>query len=726
VIASNEHSQYLEPLLADLHRSGVELDEAVVERAFRSADAAHRDQQRRSGEPYVTHPVAVARILVDLLEKRADATILAAALLHDVVEDTGSRLDDIRREFGGDVAALVDGVTKIEGLQFSSTEAEQVENFRKMLLSMAQDVRVILIKLADRLHNMRTIESLPVDRQRAIAEETREIYAPLAHRLGIAKVKWELEDLSLKVLDHQAYKEMARLVSDRRDEREDLIRQVIAPIREALDREGIAAEITGRPKHFDSIYRKMRSQGRPLDAIYDLLGVRIITQSKAACYQALGVVHDLMKPVPDRFKDFIATPKSNLYQSLHTTVIGPQGRFVEVQIRTAEMHRIAEYGIAAHYSYKEGTRPEGELDEKLGGLVGGTLEWGDGTDPHEYMDFLKTSLYQDEVFVFTPRGDLRQLPKGATVLDFAYLIHSEVGTHSVGARVNGRLMPLRHELRNGDTVEIVTQPSAHPAESWLAFLKTSRARAKVRHWLKEQRREDSIALGREMLQRELKRFRKSMPPERDLGDVAQSFGFESGENLLAALGQGDLSVGGVVLRLYPELHKEPPPKKSVFTRLKEATAQAPGGVRVQGMGNMMVRLAKCCQPVPGEQILGVVTRGRGLSVHRVDCPNVFEDRLPAERRMEVSWDVPDARAFVVKLLVFGEDRKGMLADLANAVTEAGTNIVNADIRAVDGDARGVFLVEVNNLNHLNSVMKAMKRVKGVRAVERAHTGGSDE
>jgi len=719
------HAQLLLPLLEDVHKAGITLDEDMVRRAFEWADRAHKDQRRRSGEPYVVHPLAVARILVELLAGRTDAVILSAALLHDVVEDTTSGLEELTAEFGPEVAALVDGVTKIEGLQFSSNEAEQVENFRKMLLSMAKDIRVILIKLADRLHNMRTLDAMPRDRQRAIATETREIYAPLAHRLGIGRIKWEMEDLALKYLDHAAYREMARLVAARREEREEIVTQVIAPIREALAAEGIPADITGRPKHFDSIYRKMSREKRPLDAIYDLLGVRVLTQNKADCYRALGVLHDLYKPVPDRFKDYIATPKTNLYQSLHTTVIGPGGRVVEVQIRTHEMHRVAEYGIAAHYTYKEGTRPDGELDEKLGGLVGGTLEWGTSGDPDEYLDFLKTSLYQDEVFVFTPRGELRQFPKGATALDFAFLIHTEVGQRAVGARVNGRLVPLRYALRNGDTVEVVTQPNAHPSENWLSFLMTSRARQKVRHWLKEQRREDSIALGREMLARELKRHRKPTVGDKDLVNVAQSFGLESGEVLLAALGQGDVSASHVVQRLFPDLQPEPTRRKSPFTRLKELANRAPEGIRVEGMGNLMVRLSKCCQPVPGEQITGVVTRGRGVSVHRVDCPNVFEDRVPAERRVDLSWDVPDTRAFVVKLLVYGEDRKGMLADLANAVSEAGTNIVNAGMRAVDGDARGTFLVEVNNLSHLTKVIAAMNRVKGVRAVERTQYNEED-
>ncbi len=717
-----------QPLVEDIHIRGITLDEDLVSRAFGYSAEAHKDQKRRSGEPYMAHPVAVARILVELLDRRSDAVIIAAALLHDVVEDTGITIDDIRRGFGKEIALLVDGVTKIEGLQFESTEREQAETFRKMLLSMAQDVRVILIKLADRLHNMRTLEYLSPDRQRAISLETREIYGPLAHRLGIGWIKWELEDLALKHLDHPAYKELTQLVADKRGERERMVERVVVPIQEALEMEGVPVEIMGRPKHFDSIYRKMKSQDRPFDAIYDLIGVRVVTASKADCYRALGVVHDLFKPVPDRFKDYIATPKANLYQSLHTTVIGPDGRFVEVQIRTAEMHRIAEFGIAAHYSYKEGTRPERELDDKLGGLVGGTLEWDDGRDPEEYMEFLKTSLYQDEVFVFTPRGELRHLPKGATALDFAFLIHTEIGMKAVGAKVNGRLVPLRYELKNGDTLEIVTQASAHPSEDWLSSLQTSRARQKVRHWLKEQRREDSISLGREMLSRELKRHRKPMVREKDLVNPAQSLGLDSAEHLLAALGQGDLSVTQVVQRLHPELLEEKErgkTRKSPFTRLRELSRKTSGGIRIQGVDNLMVRLAKCCQPVPGERIVGVVTRGRGLTVHRVDCPNSLGGQVEPERRVDLSWDVQDARAFIVKLLIFGDDRQGMLADLANAITATGTNIRNAGVTSVDGDARGTFLVEVNNLNHLTKVLSAIKRVRGVRAVERKQFLGEE-
>ena len=507
---SAEVPELLRPLLAEIDRRGADLDRSLVIRAFEYAAEAHGDQRRKSGESYLSHPVEVARLLVELLEHRTDAAILAAALLHDVVEDTESAIEDIRDDFGEDVALLVNGVTKIEGLPFTDMELEQAENFRKMMLSMSEDPRVILIKLADRLHNMRTLEYLKPDRQEAISLETREIYAPLAHRLGIGRVKWELEDLALKYLHPEDYRRIASLVSERREQRDAYMAGIIEPVRESLLEEGITAEIVGRAKHFDSIYRKMVQKGRSYDAIHDLFGIRVIVDTKADCYRALGVLHDLFKPVPERFKDYIATPKSNLYQSLHTTVIGPGGRTVEVQIRTWEMHRIAEFGIAAHYSYKEGSKPDSELDERLGGI----LEASSGEDPGEFMDFLRTSLYQDEVFAFTPRGELKQLQLGATALDFAFLIHTEVGLHTVGARVNGRLVPLRYQLQNGDVVELITQPSAKPSEYWVSILKTPRAKQKVRHWLKEQKREDSIDLGREMLGRELKRHRKDLPRTR--------------------------------------------------------------------------------------------------------------------------------------------------------------------------------------------------------------------
>jgi len=720
----HDDTDLVQPLLKAISDRQVELDEGMVRRAFDYSAHAHRDQKRKSGEPYLKHPVAVATILVELLEKRTDAPILAAALLHDVVEDTGNAVEDLKREFGEEVAALVDGVTKIAGLPFESIESEQAENFRKMMLSMSRDVRVILIKLADRLHNMRTLEHLSADRRLAIAQETRDIYAPLAHRLGIGRLKWELEDLALKFVDPDTYRNIASLISERREGREALLVRIIAPVADALQKEGIPADILGRVKHFDSIYRKIVQRHVPFDAMHDLFGVRIVTHQnhKADCYRALGVLHDIYKPVPDRFKDYIATPKANMYQSLHTTVIGPDGRSVEFQIRTREMHRIAEFGIAAHYTYKEGSKPDQELDEKLGGLLGGTLELDQ--KPEDYLDFLRTSLYQDEVFVFTPKGDLRRFPQGATALDFAFLIHTDVGLHTVGARVGGRLVPLRYELKNGDVLEVVTQPGAHPSEFWLSFLKTSRARAKVRHWLKEQRREDSINLGREMLGRELKRNRKKLPGDKDLIDAAQSLGVESVEALFASIGQGDLSALQVATRIFPELGQK---RKKAPAMPAMIRGRGKGrGIQVQGVSNLMLRFSKCCSPVPGDQIVGVVTRGRGMSVHRVDCPNAFEEVVGADRRVDLSWDVPEEQDFIVKLVVMGEDRPGMLADVANAITSTGTNVTEAGMRGVDGEAVGTFLVQIKNLNQLNKVTTTVRKVRGVRDVERATLAGEDD
>ena len=709
--------ELIKPLLNEIHEREIELDEAMVIRAFDYAAEAHEHQKRKSGEPYLKHPVAVAKILVELLDKRVDAAVLSAALLHDVVEDTSSGVEDIAGSFGEEVAHLVNGVTKIAGLPFESIESEQAENFRKMLLSMAQDARVILIKLADRLHNMRTLEYLSADRQTAISTETREIYAPLAHRLGIGRVKWELEDLSLKYLNPDAYKQVSSLIKEKRHEREELIEKVLTPVREALEAEGVKAEIRGRPKHFDSIYRKMKRKAQSFDSIRDLFGVRIITKDDP--YRVLGILHNIYKPAPGQFKDYIATPKTNGYQSLHTTVLGPEGRFVEFQIRTSEMHRIAEFGIAAHYSYKEGSRPESELNERLGGFL---AESPDEEEPGEYLDLLKTALYQDEVFVFTPRGELRRLALGATALDFAFLIHTEVGIHTVGARVNGRLVPLRHPLENGDTVEVITQPSATPSEYWLSILKTSRARQKVRHWLKEQRKEDSIALGREMLVRELKRHRKTLPPEKELIDPAQGLGFETQDMLLAGIGQGDVSATQVAQRLFPELAEKK--RRFPIERLTRLARKSPG-IEIDGVGNLMMSFAKCCQPIPGDKIVGIVTRGRGVSVHKTDCPNSFEEVVGAERRVELNWNVPDSHAFIVKLVVTGDDRQGMLADLANAITSTGTNIQASGMKGIDGQAEGTFLVEVKNLNHLDRVLKIIRKVKGVIDVERSGVSGDD-
>ncbi len=719
---STLHPELRAALLAALDEHAPKVDRDRVAACYDFAAAAHGEQRRQSGEPHMAHAVAVALLLIDLLEGRTDTPIVCAALLHDVVEDTAVTAADIEKRFGKEVAHLVEGVTKLSGLHLERGEAAQAENFRKMLLSMSRDLRVIFIKLADRLHNMRTIEFLRPDKVQRIALETRDIYAPLAHRLGIAGIKRELEDLSLKVLDPGAYQDLIQRIQARRQEREAFLQGVKAKLEEGLKAAGIKAEVTGRPKHFFSIYSKMES-GRDFESIYDLFGLRIITHTRNDCYRALGVVHDRFTPVADRFKDYIATPKSNLYQSLHTTVLTEDGQMVEVQIRTREMHRTAETGVAAHYVYKQGGRVDEELDAKLGHFVAQTADWQRTTSDDEYMDFLRTALYQEEVFVYTPRRELKRLPKGATALDFAFHIHTQVGEHTVGARVNGELVPLRYELRNGDTVEIITSPQAQPHEGWLQILRTAGAKGKVRHWMRQRRQEDSVQLGREMLERELKRHRAT-PNEAQLEEVARGFGMSDLEQFYARLGEGQLSLTQVIRKIVPE--------KETFTdRLTKAplealglTRRATGGVRIHGLDNVMLSFARCCQPVPGDRVIGIVTLGRGVSVHRQDCPNTFAPRVPAERKVTVEWDAGPSETFPVRLVVYGNDRQSLLADIAKAIAGVQVNIRSAGMASEDQTARGVFVVEVPHLAKLQHVVAAIKGVPGVSRVERRHRLGT--
>ena len=713
------------PLLEALQRSNRTLDLEKIGAAYRFAVDAHGSQLRKSGEPYVTHLTAVATILADLLGSGIDNTLIEGALLHDVVEDTTVTLQQVERRFGRDVAALVDGVTKIGHLHFERPEQEEAENFRKMLFSMARDLRVILIKLADRLHNMRTLTALGPARAHRIARETREIYAPLAHRLGIARIKWELEDLCLKHLDPEAYREIRDKVQLKREERERQIQDVVQPVKSRLVHLGMKADVVGRPKHLESIYRKMQAQGRRFEEIYDLLGARVIVHDKADCYRVLGVVHDLFTPVHERFKDYIATPKSNMYQSLHTTVVAPGGLMVEFQIRTQSMHQIAELGVAAHYRYKEGgAAGDSELLAKLAPVLRNPEWQSTSADPVEFLDLLKTSLYQDEVFVFTPRGELRSLPRGATPIDFAYLVHTEVGNHCVGAKVNNRIVPLRYELRSGDKVQIITSPMGKPNRDWLKVVKSPGARTKIRHWLKVSEHADSVTLGKEMLERELRRRRLTPPATTTLDDLARGFGHGDADGLYAALGSGTLALAQVIQRWFPA-------GLGPVQRLKEASLEAvraitgrPGhGVRIQGVDNLMVSFARCCQPVPGDSVVGIVTRGRGVTVHRTDCPNTFNDRVAPERRVLVDWSAAPEDAFSVKLSIYGQDRKSLLADIAKAIATTNTNIRTAGIKANDRNARGAFVVEVRDLAHLRQVMKAVEQVDGVDAVEREQVFG---
>ncbi len=719
-----------EGALAELLSYRPDADLRYLERVYQWTAAAHEGQLRRAGDPYLIHPVETMRLLLDLLRRRSDLTIMAAALLHDTVEDSKEiSLADLEREFGDEVAALVDGVTKISDLPFRSPEVTQTENYRKMLLSMAKDIRVILVKLSDRLHNMRTLDHLEPVRQQKIARETLDIYAPIAHRLGIARYKWELEDLAFKFLDPQSYRMMVQNVAEKRDEREKAIEEVALPLRRRLAEEGLESEVRGRPKHLWSIHQKMQRLGAPFQEILDLLGLRILTRSRDDCYRVLGVVHDLFTPVPDRLKDYIATPKSNMYQSLHTMVTVPKKRrMIEIQIRTWEMHRISEIGIAAHYSYKEGQKgPEKEIQEKLGDfIVQGTTEWhADAGDPIEFMDFLRTSLYQDEVFVFTPRGGLKRLPRGATPIDFAYSIHSDVGDHCVGAKVNGQIVPLRHQLRSGQVVEVVTSPHAQPREDWLKIVASSRAKSKIRRFLTQERLDVSVRLGKEMLSRELKKRRLKLPPDKDLEDVSQSFGLVDVPLLFAKVGQGDISVQSVVGRIHPEESKEETKAASALKRLRrlaQRSSEEVPSLRIGDVDGLMIRIAKCCQPIPGDKVIGIISRGRGIAVHRVDCPNTFANHINPERRIEVSWDVARDQQFLVRLIVLGSDRANLLVDVASAISKLGINMRHGAMSSLgDGEARGEFVVEVKNVRALNRSVEAVRRVRGVKTVER---GGS--
>jgi GTP pyrophosphokinase len=710
------HPELRAALIAALDQRAPRVDRDRVAACFDFAARAHGDQKRQSGHPYVSHAVEVCLILLDLLDARLDTTLACAALLHDVVEDTASTTQDIEKRFGREVASLVEGVTKLSGLHFDRREAAQAENFRKMMLSMVRDLRVVFIKLADRLHNMRTIEYLRPEKIQRISTETREIHAPLAHRLGMANIKRELEDLTLKMLDPAAYQELTQRIQARREEREAFLAKVRARLEEGLRAAGIKAEVSGRPKHFYSIYDKMRS-GRNFESIYDLFGLRIITHTRNDCYRALGVVHDLFTPMTERFKDYIATPKSNLYQSLHTTVLTQDGEMVEVQVRTRDMHRTAETGVAAHYVYKQGGRVDEELDAKLGGFVAQAADWQRAATDDEYMDFLRTALYQEEVFAYTPRRELKRLPKGSTPLDFAFLIHTAVGQHTVGARVNGELVPLRYELRNGDTVEIITSPHAQPHEDWLQIVKTAGARSKVRHWLRQRRRVDSVSLGREMLERELKRLRHKFE-EAELEELARGLGLTDAEHMCARIAEGSLSLTQVVRKLVPE-------KEGLAERLAKGSLSAlgfarkpAGGVRIQGIDNVMITFARCCQAVPGDRVIGIVTVGRGVSVHRQDCPNTFGGRVAPERRVAVEWDVALGETFPVRLVVYGQDRTSLLADIARAISATQVNIRSAGVASEDRTARGVFVVEVPHLAKLNEVVSVIRRIQGVARVER--------
>jgi GTP pyrophosphokinase len=709
----------LQTLIEEIPKYQPAADLALLERAYRFSERSHQGQQRASGEPYLSHPLEVAGLLVNF---KMDVITVTAGLLHDVLEDTKATKGDLLREFGAEIADLVDGVTKIGKLAFSSREERQAENFRKMLVAMARDLRVLMIKLADRLHNMRTLQYLPNDKARKIAQETLDIYAPLAHRLGMAKVKAELEDLALRVLHPEDYQDLMRRVAKRRLEREAEINHLITLLHEKLGEVGIGSKIAGRPKHFYSIWKKMHEGGREFDEIYDLTAVRVLTNTVRDCYGALGVVHSLWKPVPGRFKDFIAMPKVNMYQSLHTTVIGPKGDPVEIQIRTSEMHRIAEEGIAAHWLYKEKRTDRDKFDDAFRWLRQLLESQKETSDPKEFLDSVRLDLFPDEVYVFTPRGDVKALPEGATPVDFAYAVHTDVGSHCVGAKVNGKLVPLRYTLRQGDILEIVTSPTQHPSRDWLKIVKSNRARAKINQWLKVEERARSLALGRELFEREAKKYRLSpatVLASDEMKKLVSELGFPSTDDLLASIGYGKTSLQQVLGRAAPSAVRD----NEAVTEAKAARAARKGdgpAVRISGVHDLLVRFAKCCAPVPGDGIVGFITRGRGLTVHGRDCLTVAKNVLDKERLVAVEWEAGGPAKRPVRIAVYiGRDRPGLLAEITSAISSRQGNIIKAEITVTE-DRKGLnhFVVEVDDLRQLQEIMQAIREVKDIVNVER--------
>ena len=705
------------PGLADaLEAYADRLDLDLLERAWRFSASAHRGQKRWSGDDAVTHGIAVARILI---EAHMDSTSAACGLLHDVIEDSEVTVGDLEREFGAEVAAIVDGLTKISSLTFRSTAEEQAENYRKLLLSVARDARVVIVKLADRLHNMRTLEHLPEEKQRRIALETREIYAPLAHRFGMAGIKAELEDLAFRFLEPREYDGLAKKVAAQQAEREELIERMREPLRRELEGAGISGvEVTGRPKNLWSIYRKILRRDLPYEEIYDLMAIRVLVNTVPDCYHALGVIHSRWTPLQERIKDYIAQPKSNGYQSLHTTVFGPSGQLYEVQIRTREMHHTAEYGIAAHWLYKEGRSPD-DLDRHLTWFRQLLDHQQEAMTADEFIEFLRIDLYQDEIFVFTPQGDVKQLPRGATPIDFAFAVHTEVGYHCQGAKINGRIAPLHRALKNGDTVEILTSATAKPSRDWMAHVHTSRARTKLRQWAKQEEVDSSLALGEEILERELKRRRLERPDAAALHQAAEALSLPDEAHLKEALGRGDCSIGQLLRVLHPELSEEeaPPARPGTLGRLVQRI-RVGKGVRIQGVDGLMVRYSQCCQPVPGDPVTGYVTRGRGISIHRVDCPNLLALDNEPERRMDLDWREVEGEVFAVRLDLQGEDRRGLYGDICTAIAQAGTNIRSCELMSGELGMTGQVIVEVENLSHLTKVIKAVRKVKGVSDVRR--------
>lgn len=721
----------LEKLMDRIDKNCINVDKELVKKAYNIAFQAHNDQKRESGEPYIIHPVEVACILAEM---GMDTSTIVAGLLHDVVEDTDYSREDIEKEFSSEVADLVEGVTKLGKIQYKTKEEQQADNVRKMLLAMAKDVRVILIKLADRLHNMRTLKYMPVEKQKEKAKETFDIYAPLAHRLGISKIKWELEDLAFRYIHQNEYYDLVKMIAEKRAEREDYIKLIAGQLNENLQKAGIKSDIDGRPKHFYSIYRKMVNKNKTLEQIFDLTAIRILVDTVRDCYAALGIVHTMYKPIPGRFKDYIAMPKPNMYQSLHSTVIGPQGKPFEIQIRTFEMHKTAEYGIAAHWKYKEGKSGESNIDLKMTWLRE-ILEWQRETsDATEFMEGFKIDLFSDEVFVFTPKGVVINLPSDATPIDFAYKIHTDIGNKCVGAKVNNKMVPLDYHLKTGEIVEIITSPTAKgPNMDWINIVKSNQAKSKIKAWFKKAKREENISKGKELLEREAKKqgynFGEIAKGE-ILSTLLKKYNFNVVEDLYASVGVGDLTSSNIVTKIreqYEKGNKIQISAQDIINNINSKTikqnekkkAKGPG-IIVKGLSNVLVRFSKCCNPVPGDEIIGYITKGRGVSIHRKDCKNVALLMEDSDNKIvEVSWGTASAGAYIAEIQIRAEDRDGLLAEIMDIITQTKTNLYSINAKTMKGKEAVINIkLRIPNIEHLKDLMKRIKKLSGVTEVYR--------
>ena len=722
----------IQDIIAKRKEHSRKVDTKLIMKAYNLADGKHKNQCRKSGEPYIIHPMNVAYILADI---GLDDETICAALLHDTVEDTDVTDEDLRREFGEDVANMVAGVTKLNKLQFTSIEEQQVEDYRKMFLAMGKDIRVILIKLADRLHNMRTLKYLSRERQIANAKETQELYAPLANRLGVYNLKWELEDLSFKYLNPEDYKEIVDGLNKKRDERLKFINKIIADIQLELKRRKIDAEVTGRAKHLYSIYRKMKRDNKTLDQIYDLFALRILVKNVKDCYAALGVVHEMYNPMPGRFKDYISVPKPNMYQSIHTTLLGEKGTPFEVQIRTYEMHRVAEYGIAAHWAYKEASySKKGKQNVKVSAeqdklsWLRETLEWQkELRDPDEFLKTLKTELFEDEVYVFTPKGKIKVLPRDATPIYFAYAIHEEIGHHMCGCKINSKMMPIVTKLKNGDIVEILTNDSQKgPSRDWLKFIKTTKAKSKIQGWYKREQRDENIEKGKDLVEKEIKRIGMSYEEIFKYVNAAlERYKFKNIDDMYATVGFGAISAGKVIARMLQEYRKEHK-EENLEEKIEELAKSkrrikktASNGVIVKGIDNCLVKLSKCCNPVPGDEIIGYITKGRGVSIHRKDCTNIDDLVNEESRIIDVAWADESSDSYQVDIEIYANDRSGLLADIIRVIGNTQSKLIAVNSRAnKDKTAITEITIEVENKDELKKVMNSLQKVDNVYEVKR--------